>query len=120
MTASLILSCCNRMKYLTFLDYPTVEATGRSFEAQLKQKDREIEELKRHVRELESAIDPNEIRKFKAKLEELKNWLILIITSRSSCSSSRISYKNGLIWAILFFEHYLRTNIINSSLQYHR
>src|SRR5207249_714049 len=34
-------------KYLTFLDYPTLEATGRTFEAQLKgvveQKDKEIE-----------------------------------------------------------------------------
>jgi integrase len=27
------------MKYLTFLDYPTLEATSRSFEAQLKQKE---------------------------------------------------------------------------------
>ncbi|MFL6458831.1 MAG: hypothetical protein ACJ71G_17925 [Nitrososphaeraceae archaeon] len=38
------------MKYLTFLDFPTVEATGRTFEAQLKQKDKEIEELKAQMR----------------------------------------------------------------------
>ena len=37
------------MKYLTFLDYPTVEATGRSYEAKLKEKDREIEALRQQV-----------------------------------------------------------------------
>jgi integrase len=40
------------MRYLTFLDYPTVEATGRSFEAQLKQKDKEIEALKQQIRQV--------------------------------------------------------------------
>ncbi len=33
------------MKYVTFLDYPTVEATGRSFEAKIKEKDKEIAKL---------------------------------------------------------------------------
>ncbi len=47
----------NCMKYLTFLDYPTVEATGRSFEAQLKQKDKEIEELKAKIRHIEVTKD---------------------------------------------------------------
>ena len=40
------------MKYLTFLDYPTVEATGRSFEAKLKEKDLEIEALRQQVSSL--------------------------------------------------------------------
>jgi integrase len=35
------------MRYLTFLDYPTVEATGQSYAAQLEQKDKEIDQLKR-------------------------------------------------------------------------
>jgi integrase len=40
------------MKYLTFLDYPTLEATGRSYEAKLKEKDIEIEALKQQVSSL--------------------------------------------------------------------
>ena len=34
------------MKYLTFLDYTTLEATGKSIEANLREKDREIAGLK--------------------------------------------------------------------------
>jgi integrase len=37
--------CC--MKYLTFLSYPTVEAVGKSYEAKLEEKDKEIELLRR-------------------------------------------------------------------------
>jgi phosphate uptake regulator len=35
------------MKYLTFLSYPTVEAVGKSYEAKLEEKDKEIELLRR-------------------------------------------------------------------------
>lgn len=49
------------MKYLTFLDYPTIEATSRNFEEQLKavvqQKDKEIEELRRKVQTLNQGTD---------------------------------------------------------------
>jgi hypothetical protein len=34
------------MKYLTFLDYATLEATGKSIEAKLQEKDREIYSIK--------------------------------------------------------------------------
>jgi hypothetical protein len=34
------------MKYLTFLDYTTLEARGKSIEANLREKDREIAALK--------------------------------------------------------------------------
>jgi hypothetical protein len=34
------------MKYLTFLDYTTLEARGKSIEANLQEKDREITGLK--------------------------------------------------------------------------
>jgi 7,8-dihydro-6-hydroxymethylpterin-pyrophosphokinase len=34
------------MKYLTFLDYSTLEATGKSIEAKLQQKDKEIHTLR--------------------------------------------------------------------------
>jgi hypothetical protein len=37
------------MRFLTFLDYPTLEATGRSYEARLKQKDQEIAGLKQEI-----------------------------------------------------------------------
>jgi integrase len=47
----------NCMKYLTFLDYPTLEATGRSYEAKFKEKDREIVELNRQIAELKSKYD---------------------------------------------------------------
>jgi len=45
------------MKYLTFLDYPTLAASVRSVEDKLAQKDREIEELKRRERENEEKIE---------------------------------------------------------------
>ncbi len=52
------------MKYLTFLDYPTLEATGRSFEAQLKGVEKENKELRqrdmsntRRIAELEEKLD---------------------------------------------------------------
>ena len=71
-------------KYLTFLDYPTLEATGRSFEAQLKgvveQKDKEIEELKHKLQELTQEADQVKRRdttnaERMAKLEEEMNDL---------------------------------------------
>jgi hypothetical protein len=34
------------MKYLTFLDYTTLEATGKNIEAKLSEKDREIAGIK--------------------------------------------------------------------------
>jgi integrase len=42
----------NCMKYLTFLSYPTVEATGTSYEAKLQEKDRAINQLQKDVAEL--------------------------------------------------------------------
>jgi integrase len=73
------------MKYLTFLDYPTLEATGRSFEAQLKQKDKEIADLHQEVkllkkRESDSAEDKKTLAdqvailmKFKEEMEKHYN-----------------------------------------------
>jgi integrase len=42
------------MKYLTFLDYTTLDATGKSVEAKLSEKDLEIEALKKKMVEMES------------------------------------------------------------------
>jgi integrase len=47
------------MRYLTFLDYPTLEATGRSYEALIKQKDTEIEELNSEIRLLKQRDNSN-------------------------------------------------------------
>jgi outer membrane murein-binding lipoprotein Lpp len=45
------------MKYLTFLDYGTVESEGRSYEAKAKQLEKDNDLLKAHVRHLEAKID---------------------------------------------------------------
>jgi integrase len=54
------------MKYLTFLDYTTVEATGKSFEAQLQgvvqQKDDEIKRLNQQVANLKTELSQVAIR----------------------------------------------------------
>jgi hypothetical protein len=38
------------MKYLTFLDYTTLEARGKSIESNLQEKDREIKDLEAQVK----------------------------------------------------------------------
>lgn len=46
------------MKYLTFLDYATLEATGKSIEAKLREKDREMQAMKdKYELELETIRD---------------------------------------------------------------
>ena len=40
------------MKYLTFLDYPTVESVGADFESKLQERDKEIDQLKNGMEEL--------------------------------------------------------------------
>jgi hypothetical protein len=41
------------MKYLTFLDYTTLEATGKNIEAKLSEKDKEMQAIKeRHEQEI--------------------------------------------------------------------
>jgi integrase len=42
------------MKYLTFLDYSELEATGRSIELKLEQKDKELNSLSHEIKKLES------------------------------------------------------------------
>jgi integrase len=41
------------MKYLTFLDYPTLEATGKRLESQLEEKDQMIAHLRQQVQSLQ-------------------------------------------------------------------
>jgi integrase len=67
----------NCMKYLTFLDYPTVEATGRSFEAMLKsvvqQKDEEIAQLKLKIEQLSQGTD--QIKELTQKAKEYDSFM---------------------------------------------
>ena len=41
------------MKYLTFLDYTTLDSVGKSIEAKLSEKDREIQAMKEKMTEME-------------------------------------------------------------------
>jgi methyl-accepting chemotaxis protein len=63
------------MKYLTFLDYPTLEATGRSFEAKLNavvdQKDKEIADLKNKIADLTNERS-EQIDRLTQEIEKLK------------------------------------------------
>jgi methyl-accepting chemotaxis protein len=47
------------MKYLTFLDYPTLEASARSLEAKLEAKDREIAALNAKIQNMTAEADQN-------------------------------------------------------------
>jgi integrase len=62
------------MKYLTFLDYPTLEATGANYEAKLKEKDREIEHLREQIAINNSSIggQSDKIMELEKKIE----WLM--------------------------------------------
>jgi integrase len=68
----------NCMKYVTFLDYPTVEATGRSFEAKIKEKDKEIARLNQNIINLQEQLNQDvvnkndEIKQLQQQFEELK------------------------------------------------
>jgi hypothetical protein len=64
------------MKYLTFLDYTTLEATGKSIEANLREKDREIAGLRQKYDTdiallKEAMLDMQQILKNPDKLAEI-------------------------------------------------
>jgi integrase len=62
------------MKYLTFLDYTTLEATGKSIEANLQEKEREIEELRHNDKVKEDALATlsDQVMKLMVEVQELK------------------------------------------------
>jgi integrase len=62
------------MKYLTFLDYTTLEARGKSIEANLQEKDREIEELRHNDKVKEDALATlsDQVMKLMVEVQELK------------------------------------------------
>src|SRR5919198_2490163 len=59
------------MKYLTFLSYDTVENVVRNTEQKLKQKDKQIEELQRQIKELSA--NTFEIQKLKQQVEQYQD-----------------------------------------------
>jgi predicted nucleic acid-binding Zn-ribbon protein len=62
------------MKYLTFLDYTALEARGKSIEANLQEKDREIEELRHNDKVKEDALATlsDQVMKLMVEVQELK------------------------------------------------
>jgi hypothetical protein len=63
------------MKYLTFLDYTTLEATGKNIEAKLSEKEKEIDVLRKHQEERDDALTSlsDQVMKLMAEVQELKN-----------------------------------------------
>jgi hypothetical protein len=62
------------MKYLTFLDYTTLETTGKSIEAKLFEKEKEIQSLKRHQEVRDDALTSlsDQVAKLTQDLDVLK------------------------------------------------
>jgi integrase len=62
------------MKYLTFLDYSLLESTGRSVEAKLSEKEREIQLLRKHQEMRDDALTSlsDQVSKLMQEIEVLK------------------------------------------------
>ena len=62
------------MSYLTFLDYTTLEATGKNIEAKLSEKEKEIQTLREHDNHNTDAISSlsDMVMKMKREIEELR------------------------------------------------
>lgn len=62
------------MKYLTFLDYTTLEATGRNIEAKLSEKEREIQQLRKYQEIRDDAMSSlsDQVTKLMQEIEILK------------------------------------------------
>jgi integrase len=62
------------MKYLTFLDYTTLEARGKSIDANLQEKEKEIEELRHNDKVKEDALATlsDQVMKLMVEVQEIK------------------------------------------------
>jgi len=67
------------MKYLTFLDYTTLEATGKNIEAKLEEKDDEMQAMKikyeQDMRAMREEME-NRFQQILAKIECSENRLV--------------------------------------------
>jgi hypothetical protein len=63
------------MKYLTFLDYTTLESTGKNIEAKLSEKEKEIQLLRQRDSVNTDAIAnlSDQLMKLMIEVQELKN-----------------------------------------------
>lgn len=59
------------MRYLTYLDYSTLESTGRSIEAQLESKEEEMQKLRVELREVKSELA--QFSELTDKVQELRH-----------------------------------------------
>lgn len=62
------------MKYLTFLDYTTLETTGKNIEAMLSEKEREIQQLRKYQEIRDDAVSSlsDQVTKLMQEMEILK------------------------------------------------
>ena len=62
------------MKYLTFLDYTTLEATGKNIEAKLSEKEREIQQLRKYQEIRDDAVSSlsDQVTKLMQEIEIMK------------------------------------------------
>jgi chromosome segregation ATPase len=83
------------IRYLTFLDYPTVETVGKDFESKMQQKDKEIHDLTHEVYLLDEALEENkeEYNKFKM---EVKSALDRIETVNTNLTNDKERMKDLL------------------------
>lgn len=83
------------IRYLTFLDYPTVETVGKDFESKMQQKDKEIHDLTHEVYLLDEALKENkeEYNKFKM---EVKSALDRIETVNTNLTNDKERMKDLL------------------------
>ena len=89
------------MKYLTFLDYTTLEATGKNIEANLQEKDREIAGLKeKYDTDIallkEAMLDMQQLLKNPEKLAEISRLL-----NRKSFDNSKIRLADEVTKVVL-------------------
>ena len=75
------------MKYLTFLDYTTLEATGKSIEANLREKDREIAGLKEKYEQDMKVMREEMENKFQQILARIDTARLSRIVRGQSCLS---------------------------------
>jgi len=63
------------MKYLTFLDYTTLEATGKNIEAKLSEKEKEIQLLRKHQEMRDDALASlfDQITNLTQEIENIKS-----------------------------------------------
>ena len=69
-----ILYATKCMKYITFLDYQTLETTGRNIEAKLQEKDKEIHAVKEKYEHDLNAIREEMESKFQTLLAKIDIW----------------------------------------------